>query len=207
MLKVLGKATSINVRKVLWTCEEIGLAYDREDWGSGFRATDAPEFLALNPNGLVPVLIDGGVVLWESNTIIRYLAGRHGRDDLLPTEPAARAAIEQWMDWQAGDFNNSWRYAFQALVRRNPAYGDAAELRRSIEEWAAKMAVLEGQLARTGGHVAGPTFTLADVPIGLSVNRWFMTPLERPAFPLVAAYYDRLTERPAFRRHGRNGEP
>ena len=95
MLRVLGKASSINVRKVLWTCQELGLTLEREDWGSGFRSTQEPAFLALNPNGLVPVLIDGERVLWESNTICRYLVGREGRRDLLPQEPGARAAVAE----------------------------------------------------------------------------------------------------------------
>ncbi len=100
MLQVLGRSSSINVRKVLWTCDELALPFAREDWGLGFRSTQAPEFLAKNPNALVPVIVDDGFVLWESNTVCRYLAARHGRDDLLPTEPQARARVEQWMDWQ-----------------------------------------------------------------------------------------------------------
>lgn len=207
MLTVLGKATSINVRKVLWACEEIGLDYRREDWGSGFRSTQTPEFLALNPNGMVPVLKDGDAVLWESNTIVRYLAGKHGRHDLLPQQPASRAQIEKWMDWQASDFNAAWHYAFQALVRKTPGYDDPAQLAASLADWMAKIAVLDRQLDATGAYIAGADFTAADIPIGLSVNRWYMTPLNHPGFPAVAAYYDRLAARPAFLRHGRNGQP
>jgi glutathione S-transferase len=176
MLRILGKLSSINVRKVLWTCDEIGLAFAREDWGTGFRATDTPDYLALNPNGLVPVIIDDDLVLWESNTIIRYLAGRYGTPDLLPAQPHARARVEMWMDWQATEFNSSWRYAFQALVRKNPACADATELRASLQAWSRHMAILNTQLERTGGFVAGDRFTLADIPIGLAVNRWFMSP-------------------------------
>lgn len=206
MLKILGKASSINVRKVLWACDEIGIAYDREDWGSGYRDTLAPEYLRLNPNALVPVIVDDGFTLWESNTILRYLAGKYGGTGLLPTEPQARARVEQWMDWQATEFNTSWRYAFQALVRKNPACQDAAELRASLDAWSHNMAILDAQLGATRGFVAGSTFTLADVPIGLSVNRWYMTPMtERPAFPAVDAYYERLSTRSAFLQHGRNG--
>jgi glutathione S-transferase len=206
MLKILGKASSINVRKVLWTCEEIERPYTREDWGSGFRDTNIPEYLTLNPNALVPVIVDGDFVLWESNTIIRYLAGDSGRDDLLPAAPRERALVEKWIDWQATEFNSAWRYAFQALVRKNPAYADAADLRKSLDEWARNVAILDAQLSGSGPFVAGDRFTLADVPIGLSVNRWFMTPVpERPDFPAVSAYYERLSARPAFLRHGRNG--
>ena len=207
MLTILGKASSINVRKVLWACDEIGLDYTREDWGSGFRSTDTPEFLALNPHGLVPVLRDGDTVLWESNTILRYLASKHARFDLLPAEPAARAKIEMWMDWQATEFNAAWSYAVQGLVRHNPACQDSGMLAQSIANWTKQVAVLDERLQRSH-HVAQDDFTLADIPVGLSVNRWFMTPIpQRPSFSAIDAYYDRLNEREAFRRHGRNGLP
>jgi glutathione S-transferase len=206
MLRILGKAPSINVRKVLWACAEVDKPFAREDWGFGHRDTTAPEFLKLNPNGLVPVLIDGDLVLWESNTIIRYLAATYG-PQLLPAAPRERAAIEKWMDWQATELNNSWRYAFQALVRRNPDCNSSQELERSLREWAHNMGILDRQLQATQGFVTGDRFTIADVPIGLSVNRWFMTPTERPAFAGVSAYYDRLSTRPAFMQHGRNGTP
>ena len=99
MLKILGKSSSINVRKVLWLCAELDLAYNHEQWGAGFRSTQVPEFIALNPNATVPVIVDDGFVLWESNAICRYLASEHQRADLLPDEPQARALVEQWMDW------------------------------------------------------------------------------------------------------------
>lgn len=206
-MRILGKASSINVRKVLWTCREIGIAYAREDWGSGFQPTDVPEFLAANPNGLVPVIEDGTGFLWESNTICRYLAGKHGRADLLPTPPWERARVEQWMDWQATELNGAWRYAFMALVREHPAFQDARQIAASAADWNAKMAVLEGQLAATGAFVVGPTFTLADVVLGLSVNRWLMTPVHRPDTPAIAAYHARLCARPGFLEHGCNGTP
>lgn len=207
MIRLLGKASSINVRKVLWACDEIGVPYEREDWGSGFRATDTPEFLRLNPNGLVPVVIIGDPVLWESNTVLRYLAASSGRTDLLPTDPAGRAKVEMWMDWQATEFNTSWRYAFQALVRQNPAFNDSREVANSIREWSRHVGILETQL-QAGDYVAGDAFTLADIPIGLAVNRWFAAPIpQRPAYPAVSAYYERLSARPAYVRHGRNGIP
>jgi glutathione S-transferase len=207
MLKILGKPISINVRKVLWLCEELASPYQLEPWGAGWRDPDTPEFLALNPNAMVPVIVDGDAVLWESNTICRYLAAKHGRDDLLPREPLARARIEQWMDWQGGDLNNSWRYAFMGLVRKSTAHQDAAAIAASAAAWNRHMGILERQLEKSSDFVAGPAFTLADIGLGLSANRWFMTPIERPALPRVEAYYDRLGERPGFRLHGRNGTP
>lgn len=115
MLKILGKKTSINVRKVLWNCEEAGLDYVQEDYGSGFASTETDVFRAMNPNAMVSEF-----VLWESNSICRYLARKARRDYLLPNEPQACANVERWMDWQATEFNNAWRYVFLALVRKNP---------------------------------------------------------------------------------------
>lgn len=207
MLKILGKAASINVRKVLWTCAELGLPFEREDWGAGFRATDEPAFVRLNPNAMVPVVIDGDFVLWESNAICRYLCAKAQREDLLPLEPQARALVEQWMDWQLADLNNSWRYAFMSLVRNSAQHQDAALLAAGVADWNRHIAILERHLAHGQPFVTGDTFTLADVVLGLSVNRWLMTPLRHPGHPLVAAYYERLSERPGFMQHGRNGTP
>jgi glutathione S-transferase len=149
MLQILGKSTSINVRKVLWLCEELELPYELQQWGSGHRSTDTPEFQALNPNALVPVIADGAFVLWESNSICRYLAATQGRTDLLPTAPAERALVEQWMDWQAGELNNSWRYAFMALVRQSPAHTDPASIAAGVHSWNRHMTILDEQLRRT----------------------------------------------------------
>lgn len=205
MLRILGKTTSINVRKVLWTCVELGLPFEQEDWGAGFRATADPRFLALNPNAMVPVIQDGDFTLWESSTIIRYLATAHGGEALYPSQ--ARARVDQWIDWQAMDFNRSWSFAFQSLVRRSPAHQEARALADGCADWARHMAILEGQLAATGAYVAGDAFSLADIPIGLSVNRWFETPLAHPHLPNVSAYYERLSDRAGFLLHGRNGMP
>jgi glutathione S-transferase len=207
MIRILGKASSINVRKVLWTCAEIGIAYDRQDYGSGFAATDTPDFLALNPNGLVPVIEDAAGALWESNTICRYLAASAARTDLLPADPRGRALVEQWMDWQATELNASWRAAFLGLVRRDPAHADPDRIAAGVEAWNANMGILDRHLSATGAYAAGATFTLADVVLGLSVNRWRMTPMERPRYPAVAAYHDRLLTRPGYRAHGANGVP
>lgn len=197
-MRILGKATSINVRKVLWACEEIGIAYTWADEG--------PE-LAANPNGLVPVIVDGDFVLWESNTIIRYLANKHAAEALLPRDPRRRAEVDRWIDWQATELNTSWRYVFSALVRRNPAFSDAAQIEASRREWNRMVGIVEAQLATTKGYIAGGSFTLADIPIGLSINRWMLTPMDKPSLPSVEAYYERLTLRPAFLKHGPNGVP
>lgn len=208
-LQLLGKASSINVRKVLWTLTELGLEFERQDWGAGFAATDTPEFRRLNPNALVPVLRDGDFVLWESNSICRYLAAREQRHDLLPQAPQARAQVEQWMDWQAGEFNNAWRYAFMSLVRQSPAHQDPQLLAQGVAGWHRHVQILDAQLARTGAFVCGETFTLADVVLGLSLQRWRVAPLDeagRPEVPAARAYLLRLEQRPGFRAHGANGQ-
>lgn len=200
-LKILGRASSINVRKVLWTCDELGLPFEREDWGLGFQPTRAPEFLAMNPNGLVPVLVDDGFVLWESNTICRYLAARERRIDLLPADPRERARVEQWMDWQAADLNNAWRYAFMGLVRQSPAHADTAAIEVSVQSWNRHMQLLDAQLERTGAFAVGDTFTLADINLGLCLHRWQRAPIERPALSALAAYRERLSRHAGFLQH------
>lgn len=198
MLTILGRANSINVRKLLWLCGELGLDYEREDWGQGFRDAKAPEYLALNPNGLVPVIRDGDFVLWESDAIVRYLAQKHGRDDLYPAGLRERAIVEQWMNWYGTGFGQSFRYAFHALIRKNPAYGDETLIEESLRACAGRVAILDAHLARTGPYVAGPDFTCADILMGAGVNRWMHMPADKPPCPAVAAYYERLGARPAY---------
>ena len=199
MLKIIGKASSINVRKVLWTCTELGLPFEREEWEE--------RHAVLNPNRMVPILVDGDFVLWESNAICRYLCNRHGGETLLPPNARSRAQVEQWMDWQATELNTAWRYAFMALVRRSPAHADPALIAASVDAWNRHMGLLDAQLAATGAFAACGSFTLADVVLGLSANRWLMTPMARPDYPHVAAWLARLGERDGFRLHGRNGIP
>jgi glutathione S-transferase len=207
MLKIYGYVESINVRKVLWACQELALPFERIDWGGRFASTAQPRFRAMNPVGMVPVVDDEGVIVWESNVILRYLASSRGRSDLLPTNPAERAHVEQWMDWQASDFNNSWRVVFQALVRANPAFQDSAAIEQSASQLTGMVGILDDVLSGTGAFIAGDQFTLADIPIGLSVHRWRSIPRAWPRFSSVARYYERLLERPGFQQFGRDGGP
>ena len=207
MLQVIGRSTSINVRKVLWLCDELDVPIAHEEWNAAGAPSRLDELRALNPNGLVPVIKDGDFVLWESNAICRYLAARHRRDDLLPVDLQQRARVEQWMDWQTTELNTSWRYAFLARVRQLPGHTDPKAIDASVAAWARHMRILDAQLRGTCAYVTGPTFTLADLVLGLSTHRWFMTPMERPDLPAVAAFYERLSARSAFMRHVRNGIP
>ena len=155
MLRILGKSTSINVRKILWLCSELSLVYELEEWGIEGRDLNKSEFLELNPNAQVPIIVDRDFVLWESNSICRYLASSEKRLDLLPQEPKARASVEKWMDWQATELNNSWRYSFMSLVRKDPAYSDATMVDSSVEAWNKNMVLLDDQIKESGKFVVG----------------------------------------------------
>lgn len=200
MMKVLGRVTSINVRKVLWALDELGLPYEREDWGLPLRDPKVPEFLALNPNGQIPVLIDGDFSMWESNAILIYLAEKAGDGRLLPTDPQLRAKALQWLGWQVSDLNPSWMYAIMALMRKVPGYDDPQRIAESMNRWTARMDILEAQLAKGQGFVAGGQFTIADIAIALSLHRWFRLPAEKKAMPAAQAYYERMMAREAGAR-------
>jgi glutathione S-transferase len=205
MLKVYGRPNSINVRKVLWMLGELGLQYEREDWGRGFKSTDDPAFRRINPVGVVPVVDDGAFRLRESNSIVRYLAEKHGRADLYPKALEARATVESFMDWASTELASGMRPVFHGLVVKNPAYVGMVDA--GAKEWAQQMQILEDHLATKGPYVMGESFTIGDIPVGLAVNRWFSIDFRKPALKVVSAYYDRLSERPAYKAHGRNGTP
>lgn len=208
MIRILGRANSFNVRKVLWACGELGLEYQREDWGRGFRATTDPAFRAVNPIGLVPAVIDGDVVLRESNTIVRYLVSRYAPGSpIYPKEPVARAHAEQWMDWANYETSISLRGAFLGGVLNEPPWNHPWFVERGRAQITAEVGQLDEHLQRTGPYVTGANFTVGDIPVGLVVNRWFHLNIERPAYPAVEKYYETLSERLAYREHVRNGLP
>ena len=201
-LKILGRATSINVRKVLWTCAELGVAAAHEPWGQGALATSDPAFLALNPNGLVPVLQDGDSRSGSRTRSAAISRARHGVGSLLPREARARARVEQWMDWQATELNNAWRYAFMALVRKSAAHTDAAMTAASVEELNEHVRILDAHSRRGVEFVAGTYFTLADVVLGLSTHPLeLLDQVEHPHLDAVNGYYIEFSVRPAFRAH------
>jgi glutathione S-transferase len=194
VLKILGRVTSINVRKVLWALDELDLRYEREDWGLPIRDPKVPDFLVLNPNGQIPVFIEGEFVLWESNAILMYLAEREGV--LLPQHLESRALVLQWLVWQVSELNPSWSYAHHALGRKTPGYDDPARIGQSMQQWEAKMKILEAQLEK-GAFVVGDEFSIADIVLGLSIHRWMSIPAEKPDLPAVQEYYGRLMSREA----------
>jgi glutathione S-transferase len=169
MLKVYGRPNSINVRKVLWMLGELGLQYEREDWGRGFKSTDDPAFRRINPVGVVPVVDDGAFRLRESNSIVRYLAEKHGRADLYPKALEARATVESFMDWASTELASGMRPVFHGLVVKNPAYVGMVDA--GAKEWAQQMQILEDHLAAKGPYVMGESFTIGDIPVGLAASR------------------------------------
>lgn len=205
MLKVYGRANSINVRKVLWIADEIGLTYEREDWGRGFRPVDDPQFKAINPMAAVPVIDDDGFILRESNVITRYLADKHKRTDLYPADLQTRYTIDAWMDWAGSDLYWGVRPVFLGSFLKIGAYQDPKLIEAGSAEWIARMRLLDEHLAARGPFMMGERFTIADIPVGMVVNRWFSIPFDKPDLPSVARLYDKLAEQPAYLNHGRNG--
>lgn len=205
-MQLYGKPTSINVRKVLWTLAELNMQAELIPCGSGFAPIDTAEFRHLNPNALVPVLQDGDFVLWESNSICRYLVRKSGHATLLGSDLQQMAKVEQWMDWQACELNPAWRYAFMALVRQHPDFSDPAAITQSAQQWQQKLQILDTELAKTGAYICGDDFTLADILLGLSLNRWLQTPIsDRLELPHLATYQQRLAQRPAAQQFCFNG--
>ena len=199
-LRILGRITSINMRKVMWTADLIGTEYVTELWGMPHRDPKSPEYLALNPNGLVPVIIEDGFVLWESNAIMRYLADTR-RSGLWPVAAQERAVVDQWLTWQVAELNAQWGYAVYALMRKNPAYDDELRIAESLKNWTARMQILENQLIRGGGYVANGRLSIADLAVALSSHRWYSTPFDREEFPAVRAHYDKLKATPEGQKY------
>jgi glutathione S-transferase len=213
-LRIWGRLSSINVRKVVWCAQELGLSFRRTDAGGPFGVVQTAGYRALNPNALVPTIeVDdadanagaatagGRFRLWESNVIVRYLCARHSLGVLYPEALPARFDAERWMDWQQTTLNPAGRDAFIQWVR-TPAEGrDAAAAERSVHAAEPRFALLDAHLA-TRSFTAGDRFTMADIPIGCEVHRWFGLPATlyaRPAWPNLERYFASLRERPAAR--------
>ncbi|MDQ3303926.1 MAG: glutathione S-transferase family protein [Actinomycetota bacterium] len=199
MLKIWGRTNSVNVQKVLWCCGELEIPYERVDAGGQFGRTGEPDYLAMNPTGLIPTIEDDGFALWESNTIVRYLCARHGANTLWPEDPVTRALAEKWMDYQLGTLWVAFRAAFLGLVRTPPEQRDMEQIGASLEGTARALALLDRHLA-DNEHVVGSSFTMGDVALGSTVYRWLNMEIERPEMPNLVAWHDRLSGRPAYQR-------
>ncbi len=198
MLQIWGRANSINVQKVLWCCDELSLEYERIDAGGPFGRTQNPDYLAMNPNGLIPTISDDGFILWESNAIVRYLAAKHGVGGLCPEDLRERADADRWMDWQLGTLWVAMRPVFIGLVRTPPEERDAATIEEARQGTIAAWSILEAHM-EDRNHALGGDFTMADIPLGVSIYRWFQLPVEKDWTPNLDAYLEKLSERPAFR--------
>jgi len=200
MLKIWGRATSSNVQKVLWCCGELGIRFERVDIGGPFGGNQDPEYLALNPNGLVPTVRDGELVLWESNTICRYLATTHRAERLYPVVPAGRALVERWMDWQLSTLGTPMGALLYGLIRSKPEGRDQAAIeaarRKAIVAWTIVEDALEAR-----PFLAGSELSLAEIVMGTLVYRWHAFPFERPPLKNLKSWYERMRERPAFKTY------
>jgi glutathione S-transferase len=202
MLRIWGRTSSSNVMKVLWLAEELAIPYERIDAGGAFGRTRDPDYLAKNPNALVPTIEeDDGFTLWESNSILRYLARRHGKGSAIcPADPRAAADMERWMDWQLSALNPPMTTIFFTYVRIPEPERDYAAAGKARDAAAALWAMVEARLG-ADGFLCGKDLTLADVALGPYLHRWFALPIERPSMPKLEAWYKRLAARPGYARH------
>lgn len=194
MLTIWGRLNSHNVKKVAWLAEELALDHRRVDIGGKF-GMDA-EYLAKNPNALIPTIEDGKVVLWESNAILRYLAAEYGGARWWPADPARRAQGDRWMDWQIG-YADAQRDLFLNLVRKPEAERDHPAIERSVAASARQLAVLDRYLGETP-WLSGDEFGIGDIPMGVYAYTWFTLPITRPAFANVERWYANVRQRPGF---------
>ena len=198
MIKVWGRISSINVRKVVFTAQLLGIPFERVDAGAAFGVTKTPDYLARNPNALVPLLEDGDFLLWESNVIVRYLCAKHAEAGLYPQDLRTRFDAERWMDWQQTTLNGAGRDAFLQLIRTPPEQRDARALAASVAATGPLLATLDARLADRP-FLAGERLTMADIPIACEMHRWWGLPLDHPPHAHLRRWYDGLLARPAAR--------
>jgi glutathione S-transferase len=202
MIKIWGRNTSSNVQKAMWAVGELGLAYQRIDVGGAFGKNKEPAYLAMNPNGLVPTLEEeDGFVLWESNSIVRYLGGKYDKTGALePKDARTRALASQWMDWQLSVVGPAIFQAFWGLIRTAPEKRDQAAIKASQDKTTAAMQVADAQLSKTK-FLAGDAFSYGDIPVGVMCYRYRQLVPGRPATPHLDRWYDAISSRPAFKEH------
>jgi glutathione S-transferase len=196
MLKIWGRMSSINVRKVVWTAQELGLDFQRTEAGGQFGVVKTAEYVRLNPNSLVPAIEDEDYVLWESNVIVRYLCAKHSPGQLYPTDLRERFDAERWMDWQQTTLNPAGRPAFWQLIRTSPEQRNAAQIAESNRMVEPLLATLDAHLAQRA-FMAGERFSMADIPLACEVHRWFGLPQPRQSWPAIERWYEGICVRQA----------
>jgi len=200
MVRILGRANSINVQKVMWCAGEIGLDVERVDVGMNFGGNDTSEYLAKNPNGLVPVIEDGDFVCWESHAIVRYMTETYATGSWNPESPKIRAKANQWMDWFLSRVHPLMTVIFWNVVRLPPEQRDGAAAEKAIGEIGAVWKILDAQLAGKD-FVLGDAPSIGDIPVGCATYRYFGMDIEHPDLPNMRAWYERLAERPAYQQN------
>ena len=195
-LKIWGRLSSVNVQKVVWCADEIGIEYERVDAGGKFGLNDTPQYLAMNPNGLVPVIEDDGFVLYESNAIVRYLAARSGATSLWPEDPRARADVDRWMEWQSTGYTPAMWAAFMQLIRTAPEKRDVGAIDASRVKSEKHSAILDAHLG-ANRYLTGERFTVADIVVGCAAHRWLNLPIERASRPNLERWYQEIAARPS----------
>jgi glutathione S-transferase len=199
-IKIWGRKDSSNVQKVLWCCDELGVAFERIDIGGAFGGNKEKPYLDLNPNGLVPTIEDGSFVLWESNSIMRYLVDKYGQGRLLPSTPEGRADTNRWMDWQLTTLGPAIVPLFWGLIRTPEQKRDRTVIENALQKTAHAWQILDNHLARNS-YLAGDEFTIGDIPLGVWANRWFNLPIQRPKMAHLNGWYERLCKRPPYQTH------
>jgi glutathione S-transferase len=197
MVKVWGRKDSSNVQKVVWCCDELGVAYERIDIGGSFGGNKEKPYLDMNPNGLVPTIEDGNFVLWESNSIVRYLVDKYGQGQLLSSTPEGRADSNRWMDWQLTTLGPAMVPIFVGLVRTPEEKRDQKAIENARQKAAKVWQIVDNQLAKNS-YLAGDTLTIGDIPSGVWAYRWFNLPVQRPELVHLKAWYDRLCKRAPY---------
>jgi len=199
MLKIWGRHNSGNVRKVLWCAEEIGIAYESIQVGGPCGGTQTPQYRAMNPNQLVPAIEDQGLPLWESNTIVRYLAARYALGTLYPEDAMARAQAEKWMDWTTSRVMPLYSELVWGVLRTAPADRDETRINAAVVRAGECLAIADAALAGQP-WLSGDAFAMGDIPLGALVYAWYEMPIQRPPLPHLAGWYERLQQRPAYVR-------
>ena len=200
MLKILGRNNSVNVQKVLWCCDEVGAAFEREDFGGAFGRNNTPEYKSMNPTGLVPTLVDGKTILWESNTIVRYLAAKYSAGNLWPTDAAARATADKWMDFQVTSLVNALTPVFWGLIRTKPEDRNWDTINAARDKFSGYLAMVDHALGHAP-YLGGQNFTMGDIPVGVMTFRWYALDIKREDYKNLKTWYDRISARPAFKKH------
>lgn len=194
-----GRASSANLQKARWALEEVGVPFELREVGGKFGGLDTPDFFAMNPNRLVPVLQHGALTLWESHAIVRYAAAAFGQKELWPDDAIARAPIDQWTDWTGTTFQRGWIALFWLLVRTPPSKQDKQAIGDALSETISALRIMDAQLEKTN-YLAGNQFSYADIVAGVSLYRLTTMEIELPDLPGVAAWHERLKARPAFEK-------